>query len=120
MAVTQIDNDKYAIEILLEDEVIINSNLDMSKTGTMKFAIDIEELGKLDLDIEYNEEYDINIDKVDKKKSSTLEELTQKDKHHQYHQYKSYPQGYQNILNPQAHPRRCIKRLPQLQPRRKG
>lgn len=79
LAVTQIDNDKYAIEILLEDEVIINSNLDMSKTGTMKFAIDIEKLGKLDLDIEYNEEYDINIDKVDKKKSSTLEELTQEE-----------------------------------------
>ena len=79
LAVTQIDNDKYAIEILLEDEVIINSNLDMSKTGIMKFAIDIEELGKLDLDIEYNEEYDINIDKVDKKKCSTLEELTQEE-----------------------------------------
>lgn len=79
LAVTQIDNDKYAIEILLEDEVIINSNLDMSKNGTMKFEIDIEEIGELILDIKYNEEYDVEIDKVDKNKCSTIEGLTQEE-----------------------------------------
>lgn len=76
LAFTQIEDKKYNIEMLSEEDILLNIVADMSKEEMIKLKIDIEELGELTLNIEYSGEYNTSIDEIDEDKSAKVEELT--------------------------------------------
>lgn len=81
IACTQIDDQNYTFELLADDEKILEGTVNIQSVGNknakMKLELKIEEVGQIAFDIEYSQENNISIDKIDEDNISKIDDLTE-------------------------------------------
>ena len=83
MAFTKTGKETYDFEILDKNKTVCKGNVKVEEKnkqeGNIQFTIEVEDFGKLNLNIEYSQKFNEDIDKIDVNNAVKSEELTESD-----------------------------------------
>jgi len=79
IACTKLNDKNYSFELFVEDEKVINGTIEVKNKNSFGLKTEIEDLGSIEIDVEYTQQNNIDIDKIDENNTIKIEDITSDD-----------------------------------------